>query len=213
MKFARGLVKLAMLASGALLASGAIAATWVPETITPIAGTNTGYFDADGFHYVFTTVDGISTAFYNANINQGSGEIAAIKDSGEFGLTSTSTVTQVVPSSMGDGVSANGFTVAPTNPNYNLMAVHVGLGEILFGWTPPNATSFTISSSSIAGGLTSAGNLSNWRAYQTDASGLVVASSIPEPQTYVMMLAGLLAVGFMVRRRNNGSAVNGSFAM
>lgn len=34
--------------------------------------------------------------------------------------------------------------------------------------------------------------------------GNIVATPVPEPETYAMMLAGLAAVGFLARRRRNG---------
>jgi hypothetical protein len=204
MKIAQTVAKLAMMAIGVLFASAAMASTWAPETILHDAksGTNRGYFIAadSGYRYEFTTVPGISTAYYDGNFAQGPSKVAnELKLSGEFGLTSTSMIKFIA----GNNVAGTGFTLAPTNPLYNLLAVHGGGAEILFAWTPANSTAFNITSS--------ANNLSNYRAYQAD--GLVIQSSIPEPSTYVMMLVGLLAVGFMVRRRNSDAGIgSGAFA-
>lgn len=207
MKISRITTKLVILAMGALFASGAMAdannGTWVAKPITFLNADKTlGSIVADNVTYTFTTIGDISTAYYNANFSQQLGTVESkILSSGAFGLTSTSNIAVV-----GNQVALSGvdnFTVSQS-PSFNLLAAHVGGGELLFGWAPLNTADFVIRSS-IA-------NFSDY--YRFNADGLVIQSSIPEPQTYVMMLLGLLAVGYMVRRRNSDSeSGDGSFAM
>lgn len=73
------------------------------------------------------------------------------------------------------------------------LAIHYGLGELLFHWDQPLAagTEFTFA------GLPH--EISNFRAY-------VSVTPVPEPATYGMLISGLALVGFLARRRKSGGA-------
>jgi hypothetical protein len=61
--------------------------------------------------------------------------------------------------------------------------------QVLAGSTTIPAGNFTLQVSGVAGtGGASFG-------------GSIIATPVPEPETYAMMLAGLVAVGFLARRR------------
>lgn len=205
----------AMFATGAMAAPAKVTAVWTPETILHEPGKmTTGYFNVtekDGtvVKYTFSTSGNIETAYYNANItDQSLGNVGAVIDaSGMFGITKNTTITPVLEMSLA-GSDKTSFNIAATTA-FNLLAVHVGGGELLFGWTPKTNTPFMLTSSL-------AGNLSNYREYSATGPGFVIQSAIPEPQTYLMLAFGLLAVGFMVRRRNavDGDRFTGNgFAM
>lgn len=216
MKLSQSAKHIAMAAVGMVIASSVMAApppaspppNWVMETITYSASVpNQGSITVPGQNgpvtYTFTTVGNINTAYYNANLPQGTTQLASELDaSGMFGLQANTVLTAV-----GGANATSGTTLTvPGSPSFNLLGVHAGGAELLFAWNPTNTANFTISSS--------LNNLSDYRSYNAPMDQLVVTSSIPEPHTYIMMLAGLLAVGFMVRRRNGGGNVgNGSFAM
>ncbi|MES2717427.1 MAG: FxDxF family PEP-CTERM protein [Pseudomonadota bacterium] len=47
-------------------------------------------------------------------------------------------------------------------------------------------------------------NVFGYSSVATSAVGFIAAAPVPEPETYAMMLAGLVAVGFLASRRKNG---------
>ena len=63
--------------------------------------------------------------------------------------------------------------------------------------------SFAPGSSSYAASSTSYAGSGTWRFDMATVSGVAV-TPVPEPQTYALMLAGLVAVGFVARRRRQG---------
>lgn len=138
----------------------------------------------------------------------------------DFGSTTTSstgatttTYTNADGTTNTTGLSTFTISQTPTAVPYNLTGAHVGGAELLFRCNPQNTASFTLNSHDSTGAAHY--NLSDYRAWNVNGlntSGSTMASSIPEPQTYVMMLLGLLAVGYVVRRRNN-DGIRSSFAM
>jgi len=93
--------------------------------------------------------------------------------------------------SIGENLSgtSGSFTLSGST---DYLAIHYGLGELLFHWDQPLAagTEFTFA------GLPH--EISNFRAYLT-------VSAVPEPATYGMLISGLALVGFLARRRKSGN--------
>jgi len=72
------------------------------------------------------------------------------------------------------------------------LAIHYGLGELLFHWDQPLAANTVFTFACLPH------EISNFRAYLT-------VSAVPEPATYGMLISGLALVGFLARRRKSGN--------
>lgn len=74
----------------------------------------------------------------------------------------------------------------------------------LFGTSPSTLYSFvdtTGSAGSLGGSLTTLASATTNTAFRGVALAPSVTAAVPEPQTYALMLSGLMAVGFIARRR------------
>lgn len=69
----------------------------------------------------------------------------------------------------------------------------VGAGPLAFSWGATVGGSMYLTVNGVATGT-------NGGVY----NGAISVTAVPEPETYAMMLAGLGALGFLARRRNNG---------
>lgn len=83
-----------------------------------------------------------------------------------------------------NGVEIFGSTTQAFNPPITVKTQVLAGGSTL----PAGMYSLTVSGTGVTGGSASYG-------------GNIVAMPVPEPETYAMMLAGLVAVGFLARRR------------
>lgn len=200
MKFTKNAAKIVALAMGVTFASGAMAA-WTQETIT-VKDATTSMFTVGGVEYDFSSTAGVNAAYYDADIAVTAGNtdlIAALKTAGLPGVDSTKTFSLVSDGNFYSGPQTTlNFAAAPS---FDLLAVRASGAELAFGFAPAHSQTFNFTSS--------VANINDFRAFNV--------SAIPEPETYVMMLGGLLAVTYMVRRRKNAGASNnsgmGSFAM
>jgi hypothetical protein len=147
-------------------AVGSSTVTYSPQasTVWVYDGANIVPQDPDYIASVITTVFGLPTS------GPGSVSLVSIGEN----LTGTS-----------GSITLSGST--------DYLAIHYGLGELLFHWDQPLAagTEFTFA------GLPH--EISNFRAYLTVAA-------VPEPATYGMLISGLALVGFLARRRKTGTA-------
>jgi hypothetical protein len=130
--------------------------------------------------------------YYNDNISNQSAANMQTEIQNLFSLSGSSLLSFV---SQCDGKTGSGCIAATSSgsgvdykfssdKSFNYLAVHLGGGELAFQWKAP-VTMFSISGES---------KLSNYRAYTNIAA-------VPEPETYAMMLAGLLGIVELRRRK------------
>lgn len=178
----------AMLA-GLLAANAAHAASGIWTEITSDKWTNvtssgaTLYLDATT--PLSFTADSLASDvwYFNANPSHNSLDGMAAAIDTQFSLSGSSLVKNVSSCDGGCGMSYS-------SASFNYLAVHFGGGELLFQWSKP------VSTFAITSGLTA---VSNFRAYTNATAPNVPA--VPEPETYAMMLAGILGVMALRLRR------------
>ena len=123
--------------------------------------------------------------------------------------------TFTLPSNSGSGYTVTNFTLLPglyntvlatmslvSNPDGILFngddtllstSTTPGSGNLALAWAASPAGSYYLNVTGISNGAQ--GGIYN---------GAISVTAVPEPETYAMMLAGLGALGFLARRRNNG---------
>ena len=128
---------------------------------------------------------------------------------GAFGGVITSLVTNPAQPAMftNYGIGFMYDNVAfPSSPNLDIGGVlfTTGAGNVwnLWGNSPTGPGNYELFSWTAATG----GSVGNWARAIDKHGDLTVASPVPEPQTYMMLLAGLGLMGFVARRRQGGVA-------
>lgn len=97
------------------------------------------------------------------------------------------------------GWAGDGFAIRVAESEHPMSFAHAARAGT-YGQQPADAAVFSRDGAVTHGDVWSANFLSHKQAPSAFAS---VATPVPEPGTYVLMLAGLAAVGFVMRRRKH----------
>jgi len=175
----------AMLAIGSLVSGLALAGKPSPETTVGLCSTA----DVGGVGVNVSFCDG----YFVGNHNSSGSNLAALQSIG--GLGSLGTFLQQTPEL--SGASQFSFATLPLTPGEYFLWLHWGGGKgggdtSFYRLSLDASFAGTFDAPSVNPHLHK-GGLSN--------AALYSVSLVPEPQTSTLILAGLVAVGFMARRR------------
>jgi hypothetical protein len=150
------------------------------------------------------TVDVIGTGFFDLYPGQGNyvDLDGSMGDAGVFGRSLSLTGGETYTASFLLGGSQRGDTnivnvmFGTTMSSFTLLS-NDPLGARSIAFTPGSTGSYVLSFANVGG--------DNLGAILDDVAVRGAVAAIPEPETYALMLAGLGAVGFIARRRKQGS--------